>query len=142
MDWNSRFATRTRLMQRSTVRELLKLTTAWPDMISMAGGLPAPELFPVEEIHRATDAVLVRRAPEALQYGPTEGLTELRDWIAADSAMAGVSIGRENVLITSGAQQALDLIGRVFLEEPAVQAIAFPVRIECQIEHVILHQLI
>ncbi len=102
-------------MRRSAVRELLKLT-ARPDFISLAGGLPAPELFPVDEVRRASETVLVRHPKQALQYGETEGLAGLRDWIAHHLSGPGLRVKRCNVLVTSGAQQALDLIGRVFLD--------------------------
>ena len=103
-------------MRRSTIRELLKLT-ARPDMISFAGGLPAPELFPLEQMRRATECVLTQRGHAALQYGETEGVAELRDWLAARFSTKGIAVERANVLITTGAQQALDLIGRIFLDE-------------------------
>jgi 2-aminoadipate transaminase len=115
MNWKSRFAQRTALMQRSTVRDLLKLT-AQPGMISFAGGLPAPELLPVAEVERATVAVLRAEGARALQYGETEGVGELRDWIAARYSTAKCTVKRENVMVVSGSQQALDLIGKVFLD--------------------------
>jgi 2-aminoadipate transaminase len=113
-NWTRRFADRSAQMKRSAVRELLKLTTQL-DMISFAGGLPAPELFPMEQVQEAANAVLHRRGRQALQYGETEGLAELRDWIACRSSRPGLRITRANVVIVSGAQQALDLIGRVLL---------------------------
>lgn len=117
MNWNSQFATRTQYAKRSAVRELLKLT-AQPDMISFAGGLPAPELFPVEKVKEAADLVLSEFGSQALQYGETEGIAPLRDWVAAKFSRAGrLTVRRENVLIVSGAQQGLDLIGRVLLNE-------------------------
>jgi len=103
-------------MQRSALRELLKLT-ARPEMISFAGGLPAAELFPVEQVRQAADAVLGRKGGQALQYGETEGLGELRDWIAAKFSRPNLSVSRSNVIVVSGAQQGLDLIGRVLLSE-------------------------
>ena len=115
MNWPSTFSQRTAQMRRSAVRELLKLT-AQPDMISFAGGLPAPELFPTAEIQAASDAVLRYQGARALQYGETEGIGELRDWIAARHSTPSRTLGRENIMITSGAQQALDLFGRVFLD--------------------------
>jgi 2-aminoadipate transaminase len=115
MDWEKLFASRTAQMRRSAIRELLKVT-AHPDMISFAGGLPAPELFPIQEIERACGQVLTQHGGRALQYGETEGVAELRDWIAGRVAREGLSIGRENVMIVSGAQQGLDLIGRVLLD--------------------------
>jgi len=114
MNWNLAFADRTRLMRRSAVRELLKLT-AQPGMISFAGGLPAAELFPLERVRQATEAVLQHQGQRALQYGPTEGLPELRQWIARRFSGPDEAIGPENVVIVSGGQQALDLIGRVLL---------------------------
>src|SRR5688572_7374606 len=110
MDWNKYFAERTTHMQRSTVREFLKLA-AQPGMISFAGGLPAPELFPLREVRAASENVLTRHGTKALQYGETEGVRELRSWLAERH---NVSI--DNVLVTSGAQQALDLVGRVLLD--------------------------
>src|SRR5205085_2614661 len=101
----------THQMRRSAIRELLKCA-AQPGMISFAGGLPAPELFPLEEARQAAEFVLTHRGPCALQYGETTGVAELRDWIAARFSKNGQSITRENVVITTGAQQALDLIGR------------------------------
>src|SRR5688572_20487397 len=110
MPWNELLAKRTARMQRSTVREFLKLA-GQPGMISFAGGLPAPELFPLEEVRAASESVLTRFGSKALQYGETEGLRELRAWLAEKH-----SVSTDNVLITSGAQQALDLIGRVLLD--------------------------
>lgn len=110
MHWNKHFAERTSHMQRSTVREFLKLA-AQPGMISFAGGLPAPELFPLQEVRAASENVLTRHGTRALQYGETEGVRELRSWLADRH-----NVSVENVLITSGAQQALDLIGRVLLD--------------------------
>jgi DNA-binding transcriptional MocR family regulator len=93
------------------------LAPAQPDVLpSLAGGLPAPELFPTKEIQIATEAVLSKRAKSALQYGETEGLAILREWIANRFRQALPGISAENVLITSGAQQAIDLMGRVLLD--------------------------
>lgn len=116
MNWEQRFSGRTKEMRRTAVRELLKLT-ARPGIISFAGGLPAAGLFPVAEIRRAADAVLARQGGQALQYGETEGVGELRDWIARRHSVGGLRLGRDHVLIVSGAQQALDLIGRVLLDD-------------------------
>ncbi|HTH48655.1 MAG TPA: PLP-dependent aminotransferase family protein, partial [Candidatus Limnocylindria bacterium] len=115
MNWNPRFAQRTALMRRSTIRELLKLA-AQPGIISFAAGLPPAELFPAEEFRTAADAVLRRRPERALQYGETAGEAELRDWIAGTHSLPDRPLRRENVLITTGSQQGLDLIGRVFLD--------------------------
>ena len=116
MNSTSILARRAAGMKRSAVRELLKLTQR-PDMISFAGGLPAPELFPVEEIGVVTAELLQKRGTTLLQYGETEGVGELRDWIAQSLSSKGWALDRSNVLITNGAQQALDLIGRVLVDE-------------------------
>ena len=102
-------------MRRSAVRDLLN-ALARPGMISFAGGIPAPELLPVRETARAAAAVLQRHGRPALQYGETEGLAELRDWIAARFSRPHCQLRRENVMIVTGSQQALDLIGKVFLD--------------------------
>ena len=103
-------------MKRSAIRELLKVGNR-PGMISLAGGLPAPELFPIAQVQAATERVLKEHGRKALQYGETEGLAALRDWIAEKFSTPRVKLKRTNVLITTGAQQGLDMLGRVMLEE-------------------------
>jgi 2-aminoadipate transaminase len=103
-------------MKRSAIRELLKFGNR-PGMISFAGGLPAPELFPIAEVEAATQRVLREHGRKALQYGETEGLAGLRDWLAEKFSTRNVKLQRQNVLITTGAQQGLDLFGRVYLED-------------------------
>ncbi|MCW5848489.1 MAG: PLP-dependent aminotransferase family protein [Anaerolineae bacterium] len=112
--WSQRYAQRTQRMRSSAIRELLKLTEQ-PDMISFAGGLPAPEVFPIPDFATATARVLRDLGPQALQYGTTEGYRPLREMIARRAARDGLQVGLENVLITTGSQQALDLIGKVFV---------------------------
>jgi len=112
--WKYRYAQRMRWMGSSAIRELLKLTSQ-PDVISFAGGLPAPELFPVKEMETATLRVLAQYGSQALQYSTTEGYEPLREWIVTKMAQYGIEAAPENVLITSGSQQALDLIGKVLL---------------------------
>lgn len=116
VNWNDKFAARTAYMRRSTIREILKLTQR-PDVISFAGGLPAPELFPMERIREAARIVLGNRSAEALQYSTTEGCNDLRDWIAARMSRNGLKVTRDNILIVSGAQQAIDLVGRILLND-------------------------
>jgi 2-aminoadipate transaminase len=101
-------------MGSSTIRELLKLTEQ-PDLISFAGGLPAPELFPVEAFRAAADRVLTRHGSKALQYSTTEGYRPLRELIVDKMARYGIEAMPENVLVTSGSQQALDLIGKILI---------------------------
>jgi len=112
--WDHRFAQRTQRLKASAIRELLKVTEL-PDVISFAGGLPAPEVFPVEEFKEACIRVLTDQGAIALQYGSTEGYQPLREMIARHATRYGVEISAENVMITSGSQQALDLIGKAFI---------------------------
>ena len=112
--WTHRFAQRTKSIKSSTIRELLKLTQR-PEVISFAGGLPAPELFPIERFQAACERVLREKGTLALQYGPSEGYPPLREMIAQQMARYGILAAPENVLITSGSQQALDLIGKLLI---------------------------
>jgi 2-aminoadipate transaminase len=112
--WNQRFAQRTQRMTGSVIRELLKLTEQ-PDVISFAGGLPAPEIFPVEEFAAAAGRVLRDVGPRALQYGATEGYQPLREMIVRHAERYSLRITPDNVLITSGSQQALDLLGKILI---------------------------
>jgi len=112
--WTYRFAQRTKAIKSSVIRELLKLTQR-PEVISFAGGLPAPELFPIARFQEACRRVLAEKASFALQYGTTEGYAPLRELIAGNMARYGIVAGVENVLITSGSQQALDLIGKLLV---------------------------
>jgi 2-aminoadipate transaminase len=114
--WEYRYANRTQRMGSSVIRELLKLTEQ-PDIISFAGGLPAPEVFPVEEFKQACIYVLDNFGPQSLQYSPTEGYRPLREMIARHTGRYSVKVTAENILITSGSQQALDFIGRVFINQ-------------------------
>ncbi|GAB4434864.1 MAG: PLP-dependent aminotransferase family protein [Anaerolineae bacterium] len=113
ISWTHRYAQRTQRMTSSAIRELLKVTEQ-PDMISFAGGLPAPEIFPVEEMAVAADRVLRDFGPQALQYSTTEGYRPLREWVAQHTAPS-LTISPDNILITSGSQQALDLLGKIFI---------------------------
>ena len=112
--WMQRYAQRTQRMTSSTIRELLKLT-AQPDIISFAGGLPAPDIFPVEEFKAAADAVLSEMGRQALQYSTTEGYPPLREMIVRHMARYGIVVDVDDVMITTGSQQALDLIGKVLI---------------------------
>ena len=112
--WTSRYALRTKGITSSAIRDLLKVTQR-PGMISFAGGLPAPEVFPAERFEEACRKVLTEQAASALQYGATEGYEPLRELIAKNMARYGIKARVENVLMTSGSQQALDLIGKLFI---------------------------
>lgn len=112
--WGDRFAERTRRVTSSAIRELLKLTER-PDVISFAGGLPAPEVFPLEQIQAAARRVLEDDGAKALQYSTTEGDPGLRELLVRHMERYGIRVGIENILITTGAQQALDLIAKLLL---------------------------
>jgi len=114
-----------RVMSRSLIRELLKLTRAG-HLISFAGGLPDPSTFPVEELQAITARVLEREPHLALQYGPTEGDARLRDELVRWMARDGIAVTRDQVLITVGSQQGLDIIGRVFLDPGDVVIVERP----------------
>src|SRR6266511_5671932 len=114
IDWQELYAERTERMRASDIREILKVT-AQPDVISLAGGLPAPELFPVDEYRRAFEWVLETDGQQALQYGPSEGYRPLRELLAQRLTGFGMRCAADDVLITNGSQQALDLLGKVFL---------------------------
>ena len=113
-DWESKLATRTKRMGRSVIRELLKFTQM-PDIISFAGGLPAPEIFPVREFRESSSFVLDESPERALQYGMTEGFLPLRRYLADKVSKYGIPAVPENILMTNGSQQALDLLGKVFI---------------------------
>src|SRR5438093_11717813 len=99
--WTDRFSTGIQQSTSSAIRDLLKVTEQ-PEMISFAGGLPAPECFPTEELTAAAERVLIERPLAALQYGPTEGYRPLRTFIAERMARLGIRVPLEQVLITSG----------------------------------------
>ncbi len=112
--WSHRYAARTNSLSSSVIRELLKWTQR-PDMISFAGGLPAPEVFPTQAFQAACERVLESAGASALQYSTTEGYPPLREMIARHTSRYGINARPENVLITSGSQQALDLIGKLLI---------------------------
>jgi 2-aminoadipate transaminase len=115
-DWDHVWADRTKHMQSSIIRELLKFTMQ-PDVISLAGGLPAPEAFPVRGFQDACHWILEHDAEQALQYGPTDGYPPLKDYLIEYMAKYELPAVRGNVLFTNGSQQALDFIGRLFIDE-------------------------
>lgn len=112
--WEYRYAFRTQQMSSSVIRELLKLTEL-PEIISFAGGLPAPEVFPVEQFREACNYVMDHFGPQSLQYSTTEGYRPLREMIARHISRFSSEVGADNILITSGSQQALDFVGRLFV---------------------------
>jgi 2-aminoadipate transaminase len=110
-----RFSRRLTAAAPSAIREILKVAEQ-PDVLSFAGGLPAPELFPAEALAEAAAAVLGRDGGPALQYGVTEGHGPLREWVAARLTRSGVPTRADDILITHGSQQGIDLVARAFLD--------------------------
>jgi len=109
------FSRRAQKLTSSTIREILKITER-PGVISFAGGLPSPEGFPITRMREAFDHVLEARGDAALQYGPTEGYAPLRAWVAEDMRCHGAQVSPDEVLIVSGSQQALDMLGKLFID--------------------------
>ena len=114
--WEPRYAARAERMRASEIRELLKLLDR-PDIISFAGGIPDPALFPVEQARQAFASSLQSQttAHQVLQYSVSEGYLPLREWIAGHMRRLGVSCAAENILITSGSQQALEFLGKLLI---------------------------
>jgi 2-aminoadipate transaminase len=110
-----KFARRMDTVRVSTIREILKVTEQ-PEIISFAGGLPAPELFPVDDVLRATERVLSESGAASLQYSPSEGFAPLREVFAAESQRRGIACCADDILIMTGSQQPLDLTGKIFLD--------------------------
>ncbi len=119
------FSDASHLMKKSAIREILKLTQR-PEMISFAGGLPSPDSFPIEDIRRVTSEVLEQDGKSALQYGTTEGDNKLRTLLAERHRKDGLEIGPENIIITTGSQQALDLCGKIFVNRGDVVLCGLP----------------
>ena len=112
-------------MRKSEIRELLKVAQD-PEIISFAGGLPSPRSFPLQDLQGVVKSVLEHHGEVALQYGTTQGLTELREAIAERACKDGMDTTAENVMITSGSQQALDTIGKIFLNPGDVALVGLP----------------
>lgn len=121
-----KFASRMELLKGSAIRELLALT-AKPEIISFAGGMPAPELFPVEQMEKAANAVMEEMGQAAMQYSSTEGYVPLRQQIVDRmAAKNNIHTTVDNILVTSGSQQGLDYSGRVFLDKDDIVLIESP----------------
>jgi len=118
-------ATRTARMNPSAIREILKLTEL-PGIISLAGGLPSALTFPVEAVRDATARVLRDTPREALQYAASEGFGPLREWVAAEMVRQGLAVSPAQVLITTGSQQGLDLVGKVLIDAGSRVAVESP----------------
>ena len=120
------FASRMASIQKSFIREILKITQN-PDVISFAGGLPNPKYFPIEALNQATNKVFTQEGASALQYAPTLGHQRLREWIARRYAdKVGMMVDPDEILITNGSQQGLDLIGKILLDRGDVVLLESP----------------
>ena len=110
------FSERMGVVKSSAIRDILKVVSK-PGMISLAGGLPAPELFPIDAVRSAAERVLTKYGPDALQYSVTEGIPALREKIARRLDPEGSALSTDSVVITQGSQQGLDLISKVFINK-------------------------
>jgi 2-aminoadipate transaminase len=122
---NFQMARRAERMSPSVIREILKVTER-PGIISLAGGLPSPETFPVEALRAATERVLRKNPREALQYAASEGFLPLREWVADQLRAQGLPADTSQILITTGSQQGLDLVGKVLIDPGSAVAIEAP----------------
>jgi 2-aminoadipate transaminase len=118
-------ARRAARMNPSIIREILKVTEQ-PGIISLAGGLPSPDSFPIEAMREATQRVLRDQPREALQYAASEGFGPLREWVAQDLAAQGLPVKPSQVLITTGSQQGLDLAGKLLIDAGSRVAVEAP----------------
>jgi len=119
------FAGRALELESSVIRDILKVTSQ-PEVISFAGGLPAPELFPIEGLKKACQKVLEEIGPPALQYSLTTGVPPLRRYLAGRVSKQGFEVDEANIQVTAGSQQGLDLVGRLFLEPGSVVITEIP----------------
>jgi 2-aminoadipate transaminase len=118
-------ARRAERMNPSVIREILKITER-PGVLSLAGGLPSPDTFPVQAMREASERVLRDTPREALQYAASEGFAPLREWVAAQMAAQGMKVEVSQVLITTGSQQGLDLVGKVLIDAGSKVAVESP----------------
>ncbi|HOM12158.1 MAG TPA: PLP-dependent aminotransferase family protein [Rubrivivax sp.] len=124
-DTHWQLAHRAARLEPSVIREILKVTER-PGVISLAGGLPAPQSFPVQAMREACQHVLSEAPHMALQYAASEGFGPLREWVAAQLSAQGLRVDAAQVLITTGSQQALDLIGKVLIDAGSRVAVEAP----------------
>ena len=126
-NWAARFSDRMARVRASEIRELLKLLDQ-PDILSFAGGIPDPGLFPAERIQAGYDAILADPvlSRQALQYSVSEGYLPLRQWIAERMTRDGMPCEPHHIMLTAGSQQALDLIGKLFLSKGDTVMVARP----------------
>jgi 2-aminoadipate transaminase len=120
-----KMARRAARMNPSVIREILKVTER-PGIISLAGGLPSPDTFPIEAMRGASARVLADSPREALQYAASEGYGPLREWVAGEMATKGLVVEADQVLITTGSQQGLDLVGKILIDAGSQVAVEAP----------------
>ena len=113
MNW--KLAQRADKMNPSVIREILKVTEL-PGIISFAGGLPSPQTFPIDAMREASERVLRDDGKAALQYAASEGYAPLREWVAQDLIKQGMKVSPDQVLITTGSQQGLDLVAKILID--------------------------
>ena len=114
-NFESFFSANSKNMKRSVIRELLKITQK-PEIISFAGGLPASNTFPVQDLKEASDKVFDKYSASALQYGATEGDESLKEELVKFEGREGLEVTTDNILIVSASQQALDMVGKIFID--------------------------
>ncbi len=125
ISWSDRYSIGAREMRGSTLRKIFA-SSRRPGMISLAGGAPAPEVFPVEDIAAASERALLQHTLDSLQYGLTEGYLPLREFLTTRMNGMGMKVAPENFIITVGSQQAIDLVGRLFIDPGTLVAIEDP----------------
>ncbi len=125
MDWEKLFSRRAHGLKSSVIRDLLKVISD-PRIISLGGGMPAPELFPAASIQKAATKVLTEQGAQALQYSQTEGYPPLREFLVGHLLRRGIRVKAENILITNGSQQGLDLVAKALLDEHDPVAVEDP----------------
>jgi 2-aminoadipate transaminase len=127
VNFDQLYSDRAGKMRKSEIRELLKVTQD-PEIISFAGGLPSPQSFPIQDLKGIVQTVLDHHGKVALQYGTTQGINELREVISERSIKEGMKGGvtPENIMITSGSQQALDAVGKIFLNPGDIAMVGLP----------------
>lgn len=127
LPWTNRFAQRTANMNASEIREILKIINR-PNLISFAGGVPDPTLFPQTEIAEAYQRILTDSATlsQALQYSISEGYLPLREWICQHMGQQGITLDPDNILITNGSQQGLEFVGKLLINPGDTLVVANP----------------
>ncbi|MEP7283881.1 MAG: PLP-dependent aminotransferase family protein, partial [Rubrivivax sp.] len=123
MTWT--LARRAERLNPSVIREILKLSER-PGIVSLAGGLPSPDAFPIDAMREASARVLAGQPREALQYAASEGFAPLREWIAAELNGQGLAADPARVLVTTGSQQGLDLVGKLLIDPGSRVAVESP----------------